>query len=273
MAKKTGNLNEYERRFIIDNCRKMSIEDIAEELNRTPELVKNTLMSRGLYGEKTSEEIEEENRLKMLLYRESFWPELVKAYVEDEIDFFEAEWVKFQKQLSSDVSHTEALFIKDWICNEIEKFRVQKKYKMSEEQIATLIDQIKQIEDTAPQDLKIEDMQRLTDFKAQLAMMTAASASFVSLMEKLHQHTKVFSAKIQADREKRREVKTDASTYWGYLELLNDEKFRKEESYKAEIGRIAQAKARNELMQLEQYVDGTVDYPLLNADTMEQNDV
>src|SRR5690606_21079679 len=117
-----------------------------------------------------------------------------------------------------------------------------------EEQIAELKEQIEQIELIAPVDLTPEDMTRLRVLKDQMTMMVGSSASFIQAMDKLHSHTKTFSQKIQADREKRREVKTDATTYWGWLELLNDEKFRAEESYKAEIGRIAQQKAKESLM-------------------------
>jgi hypothetical protein len=108
--------------------------------------------------------------------------------------------------------------------------------------------------------------------KQSLIIMKGAENEHVNQLNTLEKEIKNLSARIKTDRQDRRKVETSADTYWGWVEMLNDEKYRMDESYKAELGRIAQEKAREDLMELTEYVDGTVDYPLLSAETMEKAD-
>lgn len=58
-------------------------------------------------------------------------------------------------------------------------------------------------------------------------------------------------------------------TFAGYCRRLNDDPaFREDESFRAEVERIAADKATALLMQQHKYIDGSYDAPLLNAETM-----
>lgn len=48
--------------------------------------------------------------------------------------------------------------------------------------------------------------------------------------------------------------------------MLDDEKYRKEESRKAQLMKMAQNKAREELYEYHEYMDGQVDTPLLTPE-------
>lgn len=65
--------------------------------------------------------------------------------------------------------------------------------------------------------------------------------------------------------------KADDSDTWGayILRLMNDEEFRAAESYTAELGRLAQAKQLERFGEWHEYMDATVDLPILNAETYE----
>ena len=268
MSKKVGNLSEQERRMIIDSHKKMSIEELAEMLNRTPELVKRHLMQKGLYIEKTTEEIEQENRMKMVLYNLAYWPTIVAAYDDEEIKLYEDNWLSIVKQLNEDVTYTEHLAIQSWLIQILERHRILAKKKEQSQAIRDLEFQIKECETSGDPDKLI----MANGMRQTLAFMKGAENEHVKQLDTLEKEIKHLSARIKTDREGRRKVETSADTYWGWVELLNDERYRSDESYKAELGRIAQEKAREDLMTLTEYVDKTVDYPLLSAETMEKAD-
>jgi IS30 family transposase len=129
MSKKVGNLSEADRRYIVNHHKKESIEDIAEALNRTPELIKRHLMQKGLYIEKTDDEIEQENRMKMTLYNLAYWPTIIAAYDDEEIKLYEDNWLSIVKQLNEDVTYTEHLAIQSWLIMVLERHRILAKKK------------------------------------------------------------------------------------------------------------------------------------------------
>jgi hypothetical protein len=270
VSKKTGKLSNIDIRFMIDNCHKMSIEDMAEELNRTPELVKNTLTEKGLWVEKTTEQVEEENRIVADLHKRSWWSSVVAVYNDFELELFKGHWIDIIRQFVSDITPSEAAILKNWCSGIVELYRLEKQYRESQDNIDALKDQIAGLEvlvGTEP-----EKMPELMNMKNQFALMVGASSAHITNREKLNKEIKTFMELLKADRTKRREVTNNADTYWGLVEKLNDEKYRADESYKAELGRIAKDKAKNDLQELTNFVDGTLDYPLLNSETMEKED-
>lgn len=267
MSKKVGNLNESERRYIIDNHKKISQEQIAEDLNRTPELIKRHLMQKGLYVEKTTDEIEQENRLKMVLYNLAYWPTIIASYDDEEIKLYEDNWLSIVKQLNEDVTYTEHLFIQDWIILILARHRILSQTKEEinlQREMKARVAELETSEDP-------EDIIMAKGLRESLMMMQGANDQHVSALDKLQKEIKYISGKIKGDRETRRKIETSADTYWGYIALLDDEKYKTDESYMAEIGRLAQEKAKEDLMSLTEYIDKTVDYPLLNWETVEKN--
>ena len=61
---------------------------------------------------------------------------------------------------------------------------------------------------------------------------------------------------------------TRRQTFSAWLRQLDDDKLKKAESFDMEVHRVAANKANERLSQLHQYEDGTVDQPILNADTL-----
>ncbi len=92
------------------------------------------------------------------------------------------------------------------------------------------------------------------------------------LVESYSKEIRNYTDKLKVDREKRRDVQATNDTWWGYSKRLEDERFRLNESFSAELGRIAADNAKSKLMELNTYIDGDVDYPLLSAETMDMED-
>jgi hypothetical protein len=271
MDRKVGQLSNEEKKYIVENCKRLSIDEIAENLGRKPDTVKAQLLSRGLWVEKSELDIEEETRLRLELYHLPYWPSIINGYMEDEVVYFEENWIALMRQLGGDVSYSEHLFIKDWLVLELQKARLLKKEKETLLSIEEQRQTIKTLEkSTDPADL--QGLQMIRDLKVMLVSMEGALSQNASVLEKLNKDIKNLSQKLKADRESRRHTETDMDTYWKYAALINDEKFKNKEDYRAELGRAAQEKARENLMELTDYIDQTVDFPLLNAETLERYD-
>lgn len=272
MSKQAGPLSKQETDYIVSNFKRQSIEEMAEHLNRTEDTVKKKLLERGLWKEKTSAEIEDEGRLKMILWDLAYWPSIVEAYEPDEVEYYENNWIAIIRQLNEDVSYTEHMYVKDWIQLEIEKKRLLSRQKETRQSIRDLMDQIRDLEQRDQDTLSPIEQAMLNQQKEMLVMMSGAEGQHIKSLDIVNGGIKNISAKVKADREQRRTKETSKDTYWGYVECLNDEKYRLDESYSAELGRLAQKKAKDDLMGLTEFIDGTVDHCMLNEDTMNMMD-
>ena len=271
MAKQIGPFSKADITFLINACKNHTIEEMAEHLNRSEESIKNQLLSRGLYKEKTTAQLEEEVIIKQQLWSLAFWESIVNAYDDHEIVYFENNWVSFSKQFNLDMTYTECFHLKSLLQAEIEKNRIQSNQKDTRQRISSIKDKLRklQISEEAGTLDPVEQME-IIQLKSELALMEGAASGHVSNLEKLGKEIASLTLKLKGDRENRRQVETSADTYWGYVALLQDESYRQDESYKAELGRLAQKKAKDDLQSLTEFVDGTVDYPMLNAETMDK---
>lgn len=271
MAKQIGPFSKAEITFLINSCKNHTIEEMAEHLNRSEDSIKKQLLSRGLYKEKTTAELEEEVIIKQQLWSLAFWESIVNAYDDHEIVYFENNWVLFSKQFNLDMTYTECFHLKSLIQAEIEKNRIQSNQKDTRQRISSIKDTLRKLEISKEAGtLDPMEQMEIVQYKSELALMEGAASGHVSNLDKLGKEIQELSKKLKGDRETRRQVETSADTYWGYVALLQDESYRQDETYKAELGRLAQKKAKDDLQSLTPFVDGTVDYPMLNAETMEK---
>lgn len=268
MSKKTGRklgaISTAEAKYLVEHHRNMTFEEMAEELNRTPEFCKKYIIDKGLYAEPTKEESEDKARCIRILHDMAFWPGLVAAYENDELIYFENNWYSIYKQLNEDVSYTEHLYIKDWISLEIEKNRLLAKQKEINQSIKQLRKDIELEEKVDPSAANIV----LQSKKQELAVREASVSQYIPMLEKLNKDIKNYANGIKANRDQRRQVENSADTYWGYVAMLDDEKFRSKEGHRAELGKLAQQKSLELLSGWHEYHDATVDIPILNADTL-----
>lgn len=273
MSKQIGPFSKAEITFLVNNCKNHTIEEMAEHLNRSEDSIKKQLLSRGLYKEKTTAQLEEELVIKQNLWSLAFWESIVNAYDEHEITYFENNWVSFSKQFNLDMTYTECFHLKSLLQAEIEKNRIQANQKDTRGRISEIKDKLRvlKIAEEAGTLSPPEQMQ-IVQLKNDLALMEGAASGHVTNLEKLGKEIAELTKKLKGDRENRRQVETSADTYWGWVALIQEESYRQDESYKAELGRLAQKKAKDDLQSLTDFADGTVDYPMLNAETMEKID-
>ena len=262
MSRKRGKLSNEETEYIVKHVHDMSASDIATAINRTEDTVKSYIRKKNLVVVKSQEEQDDRERLKSLLLDKAYWPELEATLFENEIEYFIENWISVVLQFGEDISHTEDLFLQEWRVLNILQIRGLQTYKEHLGEINKLRDELKIDYEMG------EDPMVIANKEQQLAMARSAINQHSQAHEKLVNQKKYIADKLKATREDRRDVKANADTYWGYNQMLDDEKFRKQESREAELMKLAQEQSLQEFGQYHEYSDKTVDIPFLTAETI-----
>ena len=115
--RKRGQLSLDEEQFIRDNITSLSLEQIAEGINRNIAPVKRYIEENSLLLSHNSDD----QQLRQKLYCKTFWPEIKRQFDTDsgELQYFEDTWVGLIKQFREDVLPAEELQIKQFITIDI----------------------------------------------------------------------------------------------------------------------------------------------------------
>lgn len=266
MRFKKGPFTEEERRFIEQNGLELTIDEIAEALRRNPKEVRRFALENGI----RTKEIAEDEFVLQILRSRHYYRELKEQLTPTELEFFENEWVNFYLQFNEDVTHTEELQILEVIRTEILIHRSMKDRLQVMESIAALE---KMIEEEMAQPKEDRDTNLVATLNAQLGALIGSKTSYISEHEKLLTKKERYLKDLKATREQRKRQADDAKTNFSmWLRELEKIDVREKEGFDMEVQAIAAAKARKELAEYHEYRDGMVDRPLLNADTISEED-
>jgi hypothetical protein len=269
MAKKRGQLSLDEEKFITDNINILSIEQIADNLNRNVDPIKRYIDENQLYslGEKSDNEI-----LKRKLHSKTFWNEVVRQFdVETgELQYFEDTWVGLIKQFREDVLPAEELQIKQFITIDIlinRSMKERKRHISETEKLQKLVDK----EYEKPEDQR--DIPRLANLETQLSFARNSISSYTNEYTKLLAEQQKISKDLKATREQRIKRIEDGKSSWvGLIRMLEDEAIREKEGREMEIIALATEKSKKTLYSFHEYADHKVDSPILNCDSVEQDE-
>ena len=110
-----GRLDLSEQKYIKDNIKNMSYENIATVLDRDPKSILEWIKQNIGINANDRKEVEAINELK----GKAYWYDLESQFSEDELDMFLFHWKKMWSQFRDDVFHTEEIQIVDTIKLEI----------------------------------------------------------------------------------------------------------------------------------------------------------
>jgi hypothetical protein len=269
MNKKRGQLSLDEEKFIRDNVESLSVEQIAEALNRSTKPITRYIEENRLYF---LEEKGENETLKRKLHSKTFWNEILRQFDEDsgELQYFEDTWVGLIKQFREDVLPAEELQIKQFITIDIlinRSMKERKRHIAETEKLQRLVD--------AEYDKSEEqrDIPRLANLETQLSFARNSIASYTNEYTKLLNEQQKIGKDLKATREQRIKRIEDGKSSWvGLIRMLEDEQIREKEGKEMEILRLATEKAKNELFSYHNYADQKVDIPILNEDSVTINE-
>jgi hypothetical protein len=270
MSKKRGQLSLEEEKYISDYIETTSIEDIASALNRTTEPIKKYIESKALLQPKG---IQQENEiLKLKLRSKSFWIEITRQFDTEtgELEYFENTWVNLIKQFREDVLPAEELQIKQFITIDIlinRSMKERKRHIAETEKLQKAVDQEYSKEESD------RDIPKLANLETQLSFARNSIASYTNEYTKLLSEQQKISKDLKATREQRIKRIEDGKSSWaGLIRMLEDEEIREKEGRQLEILKMATDKFKGSLYDLHSYQDGQLDRPILNAESVANDD-
>lgn len=270
VPKKRGALSTEEMKFIEDNFGKMSIQEIAAEINRNDEPVHKYAIKQNLVHDNMPVEKYDEVLLKKKLKSRPYWDELVKQFTKEKLDFFVVSWVEIMKQLNQDVLYTEETQIKNLITLEILANQILEDRKYTEDELDRL--KVKLDEELSMGD-DCMDEELVADLQQEIAALRASKNHYTKEhMDILNRNEKTLK-ELKAARSDRFAKADNMKTSWtNLMQALEEEPIRRKEGQEAEIMRMAMYKAQLELAKFHTYEDGLIDQPLLNSKTAIEDD-
>lgn len=268
--RKRGQLSLEEEKFIRDHVETLSIDQIADQLNRNPAPIKRYIQENTLLipeNEKSNDEF-----LRYKLYSKTFWSEIVRQFDADtgELQYFEDTWIGLIKQFREDVLPAEELQIKQFITIDIllnRSMKERKRHISETEKLQKLVD--KEYEKTETD----RDIPRLANLETQLSFARNSIANYTNEYTKLLNEQQKISKDLKATREQRIKRIEDGKSSWvGLIRMLEDEELREKEGKELAILSMATDKARNQLEQYHSFADNTLDKPFLIPENIEKED-
>jgi hypothetical protein len=267
LPKKRGQLSLDEEKFIKNNVDSLSIENIAEQLNRNVAPVKRYITEQQLMvdsGDKNDVEI-----LRLKLYSKTFWPEIERQFDKDsgELKYFEDTWIGLIKQFREDVLPAEELQIKQFITIDIlinRSMKERKRHIAETEKLQRLVD--KEYEKNEEQ----RDIPKLANLETQLSFARNSIASYTNEFTKLLNEQQKISKDLKATREQRiKRIEDGKSSWTGLIRMLEDEEIREKEGREMEILSLSTQKYKQKLSEYHTYADNNIDKPFLTPETVE----
>lgn len=266
MSKKRGQLSLSEEEFIRKNISTLSVEEIANSLNRNIDPINRYIKENQLYESNDSKV--EYNILKNKLHSKTFWKEISRQFDEEtgELEYFENVWINLIKQFREDVLPAEELQIKQFITIDIlinRSMKERKRHISETEKLQKIVD----YEYSKPEDAR--DAAKLMNLENQLSFSRNSIASYTNEFTKLLAEYQKISKDLKATREQRIKRIEDGKSSWvGLIRMLEEEDIREKEGKEMAILSLATDKARQKLYEYHQYADDKLDSPLLNDESI-----
>ncbi len=267
--RKRGQLALEEQQFIRDNIDSLSIEQIAEALNRTVKPVQR-YVTESKIGIQSKDEQENNRTLRQKLHAKTFWIEITKQFDEStgELQYFEDTWIGLVKQFREDVLPAEELQIKQFITIDIlinRSMKERKRHIADTEKLQEEVDR----EYKLPEDVR--DGPKLANLETQLSFARNSIANYTNEYTKLLNEQQKISKDLKATREQRIKRIEDGKSSWiGLIRMLEDEEIREKEGREMEIMNMAVEQQVKNLSEYHTYQDGEVDTPLLTPETVKE---
>jgi hypothetical protein len=259
-----GRLDLSEQRYIKDNIKTMSYENIATVLDRDAKSVLLWIKQNVGINASDKKEVEALNELK----GKAYWYDLEGQFSEDELEMFIFHWKKMWSQFRDDVFHTEEIQIVDTIKLEI---LMNRSLKSQNDNIKTLSSLEQVIIEEKNQSKESIDWDLITNLERQCAVLRASQEAISRDYKDLQTKKSAMIKDLKGTREQRIKAIEDSKTTFASLikKIILDGDFRKSAGIEMEKMRLAMDAERTRLAQAHTYEDGITDQPFLTPETVE----
>ena len=257
-----GRLSNEEARFITQNAERLSVDEIATELQRDPESINSFIKRKLKLG------LSREEEAAYSLEDRPYWVELKQQFTEDELTLFKYHWARIISQFKDDVFPTEELQVVDVIKLELLMNRCLKGNKENIDQISAFEAMIQEERACDPDQ---QDRDRILNLERQVSSLRAAQESLNRDYSDLQTKKSSMLKEMKGTREqriKRLEDSKQSFTAWVIHLMQNPEVIHKY-GVEMEKMRLSMNKEEERLSQFHRYEDGQIDQPFLTPDTVQ----
>ena len=263
---KKGRFSIEEMDFIEANAEVLSVEQIAEQLDRDPESVKDWIAKKIGFSPKQKKEAEVANELA----QKPYFKELKAQFSSEELELFQFHFKKMWSQFKDDVFHTEEMQIIDTIKLEILMNRILKGQQENQVQISTY-EAMVQREKAVDKDQR--DMDMVIQLERQIAVLRASQETLSRDYKDLQTRKATMLKDLKGTREQRIKAIEDSKQTFASLvkQIATDSEFRSKIGIEMEKMRLAMEREKERLSEYHTYEDGTIDQPFLTPETLNIN--
>jgi hypothetical protein len=260
---KKGRFSTEEMSFIEAKAEVLSPDDIASQLDRDPKSIREWIGEKIGFSAKQKKEAAVANELKSKPY----YKELIHQFSSEELEMFEFHFKKMWSQFKDDVFHTEEMQIIDTIKLEILMNRILRSQRKGQLQISTF-EQLVMEEKAVDKDQR--DMEYVIQLERQVAILRASQETLSKDYKDLQARKATMLKDLKGTREQRIKAIEDSKQTFASLvkQIATDESFRTKIGIDMEKMRLAMEKEKERLSEYHEYLDGTVDQPLLTPETL-----
>jgi hypothetical protein len=261
--RKYGPWSQEDKNFIASNANTMSVDDIAERIDRDPESVSKYI--RKTLGLR----IESKGRTSTLssgtdIENSLIWEELQKEFSNEELKVFIYHWNRIVIQFKEDVFPTEEMQIIDTIKLEIMMGRSLKSQKESLDNIQNLQKEINILKQTDGEEGKINRLEQLV-----ISYKSAYELSDKQVNDLLARKSSMLK-ELKGTRDQRlKRIEDSKTTFTGWMsELLQNSSLRRELGTYIEKFKMATIAEEKRLSQPHKFADDQPDLPLLTPENI-----
>lgn len=265
--RKFGPWSKEEKDYIAENANKLSIDDIAEQIDRDPESVNKYI--RKTLGLR----IQTKGRISTLssgtdIENTLIWNELKKEFTDDELEVFIYHWNRIVIQFKEDVFPTEEMQIIDAIKLEIMMGRTLK----SQKELKVKIDELTQEISNLKTNLNPESNGRLQSLEMQFAVQKGAFELTGKEFNDLLARKSNILKELKGTRDQRlKRIEDSKATFTGWMtEMVTNPIMRRELGLYIEKMRLAIYAEQDRLTKPFKYGDGEEDLPILTTEILEK---
>lgn len=265
---KDGRLSEKEILFLRQNYDKLHYTELAAGLKRNPTTIKKAL--KKIIMEDNVKGASKGMLSAHDLRSQPFWGQLKKQFSTDELKVFEANWNGIiAEQFKEDILYTEKLQLRALLETQIYLDRngeERKKSIFERERLEELLEEFyrlpKEQRDQAWQD-------KVFETQSQIQFLRDSAKSNTDEQTKLQMTSQKLTTELKGSRKDRVEKATEGSLGWtDLLRRLEEEEFRNKATRQSRLLDMAANKVRGELANYHTYIDGTLDRPILDSETV-----
>jgi hypothetical protein len=270
---KTGQLGPADKEFILANASRMTAEAIAAHISRTEALVRRFIEEYAVpLGSSDDPEVSRQ-AIRTELRNSHKWGRLKRELAPDELEYFEEEYVKTIGQFRDDILPTEETQIFQSIKLDILMSRSmisRRKAVEDAERIERAMRGFLSRFDGDHSRMNEAERSEYLHHEDNLQAVKAGEAQRTAEHQKLQNEHSKLVREMKGTRDQRiKEVEAGKVSFLGLLKMLQQREQQERIGRQNELMKMAADKEFRRLARYHTYEDGTVDRPVLSAESLE----